>query len=262
MSEISHELKDGIDIWVYRKKSDLAESVIAYLTAFLSIDEREVYGRFKNLESQIQYLLGRSLLRKVLSRYCTETHPEAWTFSYTKFGKPYVAGFNFDFNVSHTKGLVAIAISNIGKVGIDVEYCEKFDEYLEVAELNYTDSECYQIQEIPLEYQYLRFWETWVLKEAYLKARGIGLSVPLTDLEFNIDSSGVIKFFTSGSQNLLYQFWILNLGKEYRSAISIESQTQVSVRINSIDIGLLKKTNEYQQSYMSLSERDVLESSY
>jgi 4'-phosphopantetheinyl transferase len=158
--------------------------------AMLSPDERARMQRFRFERDRHIYLVAHALVRTALSRYAT-CAPAAWTFTVNEYGRPDIApgicARPLRFNLSHTHGLVAVAIALERDVGVDVEhlYPRSFD--LGVAGHFFAPAEVAALTALPADAQRDRFFAYWTLKEAYIKARGMGLALPLDQFAFDLD---------------------------------------------------------------------------
>lgn len=130
--------------------------------------------------------VGRKLVRAVLSRYA-DVAPDDWAFAADEHGRPRALGGalgDVDFNLSHSATLAVCAVAR-GAVGVDVEDLAP-PAPLEVAARFFAPSEARALLAEPAERQSRRFYEYWVLKESYLKARGVGLRLPLDRFAFDL----------------------------------------------------------------------------
>jgi 4'-phosphopantetheinyl transferase len=156
----------------------------------LSPDERARMQRFHFERDRHTYVVAHALVRTALSRYAT-CAPAAWAFTVNEYGRPDIApglcARPLRFNLSHTDGLVAVAIALERDVGVDVEhmYPPSFD--LGVAGHFFAPAEIAALEAQPSEAQRDRFFAYWTLKEAYIKARGMGLALPLHQFAFDLD---------------------------------------------------------------------------
>jgi 4'-phosphopantetheinyl transferase len=91
-----------------------------------------------------------------------------------------------DFNLSHTPGLAAVAVSRATCVGVDAETIDRSGEHLELADRYFSPEEARSLRALPPELRLWRFLELWTLKEAYAKACGMGLSLPLDSVAFAV----------------------------------------------------------------------------
>jgi 4'-phosphopantetheinyl transferase len=154
----------------------------------LSPDERRREDRFHFALDQRCFLVTRALVRRVLSRYAS-IPPAGWVFGATSHGRPEI--LNRDnrardlvFNISHNRDLVVVGVTSRPTLGVDVENtCERAAP-LEIAGRYFAPGEASALRELPQEERALRFWEYWTFKESYIKARGMGLSLPLDKFNF------------------------------------------------------------------------------
>lgn len=160
----------------------------------LSSDEKDRANALRFRKDSEAFILTRAALRLILSEY---THIEAGQlrFTYNDFGKPYILkrthSETVQFNVSHSAQVGYIAIAQTAEVGIDVEHFtpSRANELTQLAERFFSESECNQIKRMPGPAQPAAFYRLWTRKEAYLKALGKGLSVPLNAFEVSLDTN-------------------------------------------------------------------------
>lgn len=137
-----------------------------------------------------QFVAAHALKRVMLS-VVSGTVPGSWAFETGSSGKPRVTALpGPHFNLSHSEGLVACAVSNELEVGIDVEPVNR-DAPLEIARIHFAPAEQSWIAALPRSEQALGFWRVWTLKEAFIKATGRGLGQRLQDISFSFDPLGV-----------------------------------------------------------------------
>ena len=150
----------------------------------LTEEERLRYQRFMFQKDSDLYLLTRALCRKVLSTY-VETPPSSWLFESNDYGKPAVcspeAGKYLEFNLTNTPGLVACMVSDRYHVGVDAEAFTRKSTTLDIAKRFFSKREFAELQTHPPQALTKRFFHYWTLKEAYIKVRGMGMSIPLAD---------------------------------------------------------------------------------
>lgn len=190
-----------IDIWLAGIKP-LPPEWIAVWLRLLSEDELNRYERFVSAEARLQHLTARVLVRTVLSRYANVA-PETWRFEVNAFGRPAVGGpatgRDLRFNLSHTNGLVALAIAENRDVGIDVEWINQAIDVACLAPsiMARTELKAFETA-LPGHARRELFFAFWTLKEAYIKARGMGFSLPLDGISFDLsDGRTSINFNSS-----------------------------------------------------------------
>ena len=165
----------AVDVWCARPEEIGSE---AEARRFLAEDELERCARFRLERSRQLAAAGRVLLRTVLSRY-EPVAPADWRFAVEAHGRPVVAGGRgaLRFSVSKTAGLVVCAVA-AEDLGVDVESLRR-PAPLAVAERFFAPTEVAALRALPEQERAGRFFDYWTFKESYVKARGLGLSVPL-----------------------------------------------------------------------------------
>jgi 4'-phosphopantetheinyl transferase len=155
------------------------------LRDLLAADEIARADRFHFAKDRNHYIVARALLRKLLAAYL-EINAEAVRLSYAEKGKPFLtdpAQSTLKFNVAHSHGLALYAFSPGREVGIDLEFIKEDLESEEIAERFFSPREVQVLMTIPAHLRKRAFFDCWTRKEAYIKARGEGLSMPLDQFD-------------------------------------------------------------------------------
>ena len=162
----------------------------------LAPEEAQAQQRFFFARDRRQYLVTRALVRTTLSRYAP-VDPKAWEFRTNRSGRPEIVRKGgvppLRFNVSHAEGLVALGVALERDIGVDVENTGRRGGTVEVAERFFSASEAEALGGLPPDEQRGRFFDLWTLKEAYVKARGWGLSIPLDRFSFHLEPAKPIR---------------------------------------------------------------------
>ncbi|MGB0590329.1 MAG: 4'-phosphopantetheinyl transferase family protein [Myxococcota bacterium] len=172
--------------------------------ALCDAGERARYERITHDETRDHHLLTRALVRTTLSRYAPIA-PEAWRFTENEHGCPFIAeeytATGLHFNVSHTHGLIVCAVTRGRALGVDIEYEPRDSRTTKIADRFFAPAEVAALHRLPEAAQRERFFCYWTLKEAYIKARGMGLAIPLKQFWFDVEAEGVIDFETAPELN-------------------------------------------------------------
>jgi 4'-phosphopantetheinyl transferase len=175
--------KKPLHLW-YAHPEDLTEAVTQACTSLLSEDERAQWQTFRFDRHRREYLTTRALVRTALSHY-HPIAPEAWRFQTNPYGKPTVnPDCGLRFNLSSSPGLVVCLIAQGVEVGVDAEPIERAEKVAELAPEVLSPLELAQLQGLPGPEKLDRALSLWTLKEAYTKAGGVGLSLPLNKFSF------------------------------------------------------------------------------
>ena len=176
---------DAIDVW--RADLDVEPVLIDHMRGSLSPDERARADRFRFPRDADRFVAGRGILRDILGRYVAVA-PAALAFRYGPQGKPELetpAGTGVGFNVSHAGGVLLVAVGLRRSIGIDVER-DRPGLDLELAARYFSPGELAVLRGLPDARRRRAFLDCWTRKEAYIKARGQGLSLPLDSFDVSL----------------------------------------------------------------------------
>ncbi|WP_348267830.1 4'-phosphopantetheinyl transferase superfamily protein [Edaphobacter paludis] len=175
--------KKTLHLW-YAHPQDLTEAVTQACASLLSEDERAQWQTFRFDCHRREYLTTRALVRTALSHY-HPLAPEAWRFQTNPYGKPSVnPDCGLRFNLSNSLGLVVCLIAQGAEVGVDAEPIQDAEKVTEYAAEMLSPFELAQLEALSGREKLDRALSVWTLKEAYVKARGVGLSLPLNKFSF------------------------------------------------------------------------------
>ncbi len=149
----------------------------------MSDDERARAQKF--IRGKDEYIASRWLLRKVLGQYLQQS-PVSLVFSRSEKGKPYIANSSLKFNLSHSGHWALLALGQDMELGVDIEQIRDSRDLLGIAENYYHPDEFTQLRQRHGAEQILFFYQLWTLKEALLKAMGVGISAGLENLNFRV----------------------------------------------------------------------------
>jgi 4'-phosphopantetheinyl transferase len=180
-----------IHLWQYAiGKTPVAEH-LAYAMTLLSDAEKQRCAAFYFEKHRTEYALSHAVLRLVLAEYAP-VNPHEWRFSTGPWGKPAIAAPVLDpplwFNLSHTDGFVACVTGRVRELGVDVENLNRITSCTEIAEHSFAAPELEYLNNLPPVLQRDAFFRIWTLKEAYMKAEGKGLAIPLNSFYFRFPS--------------------------------------------------------------------------
>ena len=168
----------GPTVDVYWAALDEDGADLARLAGTLADDERCRARRFRLERDRRRYIVRRAILRELLSRYLGIA-PARVRLRTGPFGKPCVAEGDLRFSLSHSRGLALYAVARGLEVGCDLEFRDPRLACGRVAERFFSPPELHVLRSLPAERWAEGFFNGWTRKEAYVKARGLGLSLPL-----------------------------------------------------------------------------------
>jgi 4'-phosphopantetheinyl transferase len=192
----------------------------------LSPEERARAEAFHFKSDRERHIIGRGLLRLLLG-HCSGALPSTLTFQHNAFGKPFLCGGSstLQFNVSHSGELVVIALTRGRAVGIDVERIRPDMRVAQLATQFFSPNECNALASIPMATQAAAFFSCWTRKEAYLKARGSGLSLGLDQFDVSIIPGHTPQLLETRHDPADVSRWTirdLQFGKDYKAALAVE----------------------------------------
>jgi 4'-phosphopantetheinyl transferase len=173
-----------------------------------------------------QYLVSRALVRTTLSRYL-QGYPKDWQYQKNKYGRPELirqpAGINLRFNLSHTDGMIILGITLDDDLGVDVEDIKRDRQLIDIADRYFSGLEVDELRSLPESQQQERFFDYWTLKESFIKARGMGLSLPLDQFSYHLGRNEPFRIsFNSQDDPTPWQFWRLYLSDRHIAAVAVQ----------------------------------------
>ena len=218
------------EVHVYRAFLNLSASRIREFQETLAEDELNRADRFRYPQDRQNFILTRGTLRAILGRYL-DLRPEQLRFGYNKYGKPDLDFANgshkLNFNLSHSGGLALFAIANGAEIGIDTERIQTDFEYDLIAARFFSPSEYLRLKNLPPQMKPEAFFNCWTRKEAYIKARGKGFSLPLD--QFNVsfvpgEPAQLLQTRADAAEATRWSLMNLKPKTGYAAAIAVEGQ--------------------------------------
>jgi 4'-phosphopantetheinyl transferase len=229
LSHLDGTLRDD-EVHVWRVDLIAWERQASSLLELLEPEERERAARFKFAGPRNQFLISRAALRQALGRYLRIEAREV-RFRTTANGKPELANTSdLRFNLSHTEGVTVFAIAGLRQLGIDVERIRPDTNALGLAERFFSHPEVEWLRSQPASEQISAFFSCWTGKEAYIKAHGEGLSMPLSSfgvLPASAEGSSKLqlKVYDDPEESRRWTIWQLELGMGLRAALAVEGES-------------------------------------
>jgi 4'-phosphopantetheinyl transferase len=220
-----------VHVWWVATDADAGDG--DQLEWMLSPRERLRRNRLANGDRR-DYAAAHALLRTTLSMYGTLA-PEAWAFDENIYGKPYVLQRpeepHLEFNLSHTRGLVACAVALGMSVGIDVEFIDQISGYAYLYDRCLSLSERLELESCELEMQRARFAELWTLKEALFKTVGVGLRLEPAEFSFELTGDHAVLVPPEEFARGPFYFALFEPTARHRMALAVECGTTQLVRV-------------------------------
>lgn len=218
------------EVHVWHSNLDLPTLHLDALLQTLAPDERTRAGRFHFLEDRQHFIAARGILRAILSRYLG-VEPARLRFCYGEYGKPNLAeefsGAGLRFNISHSNGLALFAVTQNREIGIDVEWVRSDIEADNIASRFFSTLEVATLRSLPAHIQQVAFFNCWTRKEAYIKARGEGLSMPLDKFDVTLAPGEPAALLRTRGEPMEADRWSLRelfLGEGYAAAVAAQGK--------------------------------------
>ena len=237
-------LQSSIHLWILDAEGFDLEVLEPRSLALLSSAESERYRRYTLPRAKRQLLLSRTLLHSVLTHYVNDA---PLVFRLGDHGRPELASESIapdsgagsargalSFNLSHSRDRLVVAVTRAGFVGVDVEYAARRRRVERLISRYFSEAEQAALLALPVAQRQARFYTLWSLKEAYVKARGLGLALPLADFSFSLSGQDVTEERASTSLSFSgslanesaesWRFWRSPLaGEDYAFGLALQA---------------------------------------
>ena len=176
-----------IHLWSIDPRKITDQDKLDSLKTLLSKTELEKVQRYRLAKGQHDALITRAFVRSVLALY-TDLSAQDLRFAITEHGKPELCNSSLPirFNLSHNNDLIICAVCLKHDIGCDVESLSRKINVDSIAKRYFSGDEYQALQRLPPTAQKIRFFEYWTLKEAFVKATGLGISQGLNTFSFQI----------------------------------------------------------------------------
>jgi 4'-phosphopantetheinyl transferase len=218
----------GREVHLYIVRLESSENNFAQAFSWLSPDEVERADRFRFDRHRRAFVLGRAMLRALLAGYLRMT-PEEASFTYGPKGKPALSGAAcpLSFNVSNSGDLAACAFTLDCEIGVDVEHRRRLLEIEGIARRFFASDEVSELMRLPEEERPEGFFNCWTRKEAYIKAVGDGLSLPLDSFQVTLQPGVAARMISLDGSTAAAERWTLHAftpAPDYAGAIAYQDR--------------------------------------
>ena len=218
------------DVHVWRVCLEQREASVERLRQLLSSDEQARADRFHFDIDRRHFIVARGSLRTILSRYL-EIAPAEIQFSYESHGKPRIASANsqaerLKFNVAHSGGLALYAFTLVGEIGIDLEHIRPEFTGDDIARRFFSATEVARLDKLPTQTRHEAFFNCWTRKEAFIKAKGVGLSLALDQFDVTLapaEPAALLRTYWDENEAARWSLQAIDPGSGYAGAVAIEA---------------------------------------
>jgi 4'-phosphopantetheinyl transferase len=228
-----------VDVWQVRLSGMLP--IFGDLKAVLSLDEVERADKFYLQKDQERFIITRGTLRYLLSAYLGKS-PVEISFQYSEYGKMSLSlplhASGLCFNLSHSADMAVIAMTYGREIGVDVEAVHSDIDFETLAREFFSPAEVKSLLALTPEARHRGFFECWCRKEAYLKARGEGLSYPLNGFTVWLTEAETqtLDVHDDPEESRRWRICSLSLGSDYAGALAVPGHDW-ELRIKELQLG-------------------------
>jgi len=214
-----------VDLW--RVSLKLEPAAVPGAESTLSADESQRAAKFHFDKDRHRFIASHVALRNVLSRYL-DREPQQIDFTVGEYGKPAITSdINLEFNLSHSGNYALITVAREHKVGIDVERFRQDMETDKIARRFFSEKENSELMGLPLEQKLIGFFNCWTRKEAYIKAHGLGLSLPLDSFDVSLTPNEPAILRATRPDSLEASHWTLlslDIEDQYAGTLAVQGR--------------------------------------
>lgn len=217
------------EVHVWRACLDHPVARRSFLWQVLTDDERARAKKFHFPIAQQRFAVARGMLRITLSNYLS-LRPEQLRFNYNDYGKPFLMdeqakNISLNFNLSHSQGMAIYAITCKREIGVDLEYIKPGFVDAEIMGQIFSAREIIQFKALPEDIRERALFNCWTRKEAFVKAKGVGLSLSPNKFEVAImpdKQRALLHVPNSQDEMSRWDLRSLNVGSAYAAALAVE----------------------------------------
>jgi len=214
------------DVHVWRIHLKDLDREMTQLDSILSRDEWRRAQGFRFERDQRQFTLSHWALRTILSKYL-KLEADEIEFTHNRFGKPRLVGYErLKFNLSHSGGMALVAIAENTEVGVDVEVLDGSIGFIGLAKRFFSETEYQEIVSSSGSEQSVAFFRCWTGKEAIVKAKGEGLSIPLDSFSISLTKSAtqVVSLEMEEGGSSIWTLESLDVSERYFGSVAYEGR--------------------------------------
>ena len=217
------------EVHVWQASLNVPSSTIQRLRSILPEHELQRADRFRFPKDRHHFIVAHAVLRSLLSRY-TSVPPTHIHFEHNQYGKPALCSVthqeNIRFNISHSGQLALYAFAYHRELGIDVEWIHRrIDQAEQIAERYFSPCENKSLCQLPKYQKREAFFNCWTRKEAYIKAKGRGLSLPLDQFDVSLAPGEPAQLLQTRNEPDDVARWTMRAlypGSDYTAALLVE----------------------------------------
>jgi 4'-phosphopantetheinyl transferase len=219
-----------VQVWL--ASLEVEPGILRTFEPWLSVDEQARVAQFAFEAHRNHYVAARGILRILLARY-GDCHPASLRFSCTPHGKPFVvsnrAGMDLRFNLSHSGSLALYAVARDREVGADIEIIRARADLHKIAKRFFSPAEVTALRGLSPDEQLAGFYACWTRKEAYIKARGEGLSLALDQFDVSVkpgEPAALLRVQEDAEEPTRWTLFDVTPAEGYAAAVAVENPVE------------------------------------
>jgi 4'-phosphopantetheinyl transferase len=212
-----------VDVW--RIHLDIGLDSVKSFEATLSADETQRASSFHFDKDRNRYIVAHFSLRDILGRYLG-AEPAQLEFSIDEYGKPSLLKHKLEFNLSHSGSFALVAITQNRIIGVDVERMREGISSHSIARQYFSPAEVAELETLPIEQRETAFFTCWTRKESFIKAKGLGLSLPLDSFDVSLtpNEHAILRAVRPQPQEAAcWKLLSLDVAPRYAAAVAVEN---------------------------------------
>jgi 4'-phosphopantetheinyl transferase len=224
------------DVWLVDPADAHEPALVSRYLALISAAESARYDRLRVDTARHRYLVSRVLVRTVLAARL-DMAPADVVLRTTSSGRPELAApgdrRRLDFNLSHTDGLIVLAVTDAAPIGVDVERYDRDVDVLALAQRFFAPEEHAAIVAADESRRRGLFITYWTLKEAFLKARGVGIAGGLDSIAFSIDADENVHLLAVPDDDRSWRFASWQPTTQHRATVAARA-AELELRVRRV----------------------------